>query len=202
MLDLSGIRQRLANHQGKVFVAKRNARQAAVAVILRECAGQTEILFIKRAEKKGDPWSGQMAFPGGHLDRTDADLRAAAVRETWEETGLNLADAEYLGALDEHRAAPRSLRPNLLIAPHAFALAGDPALRPNDEVADVLWAPLNLLAGNGLHRVQTFPINGAPAPFNGYRLASGHFIWGLTYRMLKDFFRILDPDWTPPTEMD
>ena len=201
-LDLPGIRRRLANHQGKVFPPKRSARQAAVAVILRQFVGRTEILFIKRADKKGDPWSGQMAFPGGHLDKADADLKAAAMRETEEEIGLNLADAEYLGALDQHCAAPRSLRPNLLIAPHAFALQGDPAFRPNYEVAEVVWAPLNLLAGNGLHHVETFSFNGRPSPFNGYRLAGGHFIWGLTYRMLKDFFRTLDPSWTPPTEVD
>ena len=200
MLDLPGIRRRLAAHQGKVLRAKRGTRQAAVAVILRQFAGQAEILFIKRADKQGDPWSGQMAFPGGHLDDADADLKAAAVRETEEEIGLSLADAEYLGALDQHRAAPRSLRPNLLIAPHAFAVAGDPALHMNHEVAEVVWAPVNLLAGNGLHSVQMFHFKGAPSPFNGYRLASGHFIWGLTYRMLKDFFRTLDPKWTPPAK--
>ena len=202
MLDLPGIHRRLATHQGKVFPAKRGTRQAAVAVILRELAGRTEILFIKRADKEGDPWSGQMAFPGGHLDDADADLKAAAVRETEEEIGLNLTDAEYLGALDQHRAAPRSLRPNLLIAPHAFAVAGDPAFRLNYEVAEVVWAPLHLLAGNSLHNVETFRFNGVPSPFNGYRLASGHFIWGLTYRMLKDFLRTLDPGWTPPTEVE
>ena len=202
MLDLPGIRRRLAAHQSKVFPAKRGTRQAAVAVILRELAGQTEILFIKRADKEGDPWSGQMAFPGGHLDDADADLKAAAVRETEEEIGLNLTEAEYLGALDQYRAAPRSLRPNLLIAPHAFALAGDPAFRLNYEVAEVVWVSLHLLAGNSLHHVETFCFNGVPSPFNGYRLASGHFIWGLTYRMLKDFLRTLDPSWTPPTEVD
>ena len=202
MLDLPGIRRHLAAHQGRVFPAKRGARQAAVAVILRELDGRTEILFIKRADKEGDPWSGQMAFPGGHLDRTDVDLRAAAVRETWEEIGLNLANADYLGALDQHRAAPRSRRPNLLIAPHAFAVAGDPAFRLNYEVAEVVWAPLQLLAGNSLHHVETFRFNGVASPFNGYRLASGHFIWGLTYRMLKDFLRTLDPSWTPPAEVD
>ena len=201
-VDLPGIRQRLANHQGKVFPSKRSTRQAAVAVILRELAGRAEILFIKRANKEGDPWSGQMAFPGGHLDDADADLKAAAMRETEEEIGLNLTDAEYLGALDQHRAAPRSRRPNLLIAPHAFAVAGDPAFRLNYEVAEVVWAPLHLLAGNSLHHVQTFRFKGVSSPFNGYRLASGHFIWGLTYRMLKDFLRTLDPSWTPPAEVD
>ena len=202
MIDLSSIRRRLASHQGATVTPKPSTRQAAVAVILREAAGETEILFIKRAEQAGDPWSGQMAFPGGHRDDGDADLQAAAMRETWEEIGLNLAQAEYLGALDHHWAAPRARRLDMLIAPHVFAVRGDPNLRPNYEVAEVVWAPLATLAANDLHDVERLDIAGAQTPFNGYRLAGGHFVWGLTYRMLKDFFHTLDPDWSPPAEVE
>ncbi|MEZ5557393.1 MAG: hypothetical protein R3E86_02440, partial [Pseudomonadales bacterium] len=80
MYPLIHIRERVAGHQPETFAPGDNTRQAAVAVILREvpAAGdcQTEILFIQRAQKDGDPWSGHMAFPGGHLDPTDAHLRA------------------------------------------------------------------------------------------------------------------------------
>jgi hypothetical protein len=41
---------------------------------------------------------------------------------------------------------------------------------------------------------------GVPTVFNGYRLEGGHFVWGLTYRMLKSFFQTLDPTWQPPDE--
>ncbi len=53
----------------------------------------TDLLFIRRAEKSGDPWSGHMAFPGGHMESSDASLLAAAIRETQEEIGLDLLDA-------------------------------------------------------------------------------------------------------------
>ena len=172
-----------------------------MAVILRDTAGHTEILFIKRAEKAGDPWSGQMAFPGGHRERTDADLKAASVRETLEEIGLDLSASEYLGALDHHYAAPRGPRMDMLIAPHVFVLEGDPSFNLNYEVAEVVWAPLGSLAANGLHDTETLPMAGKPTVFNGYRLATGHFVWGLTYRMLKDFFLTLNPDWPPPAEV-
>ena len=172
-----------------------------MAVILREAVGQTQILFIKRADKAGDPWSGQMAFPGGHRESADADLKAAAIRETREEIGLDLTDSEYLGALDHHYAAPRGPRMDMLIAPHVFVLEGERPLSLNYEVAEVVWAPLDALVANGLHDTETLPIAGTPTVFNGYRLTGGHFVWGLTYRMLKDFFLTLNPDWPPPAEV-
>ncbi len=201
MTDLPRIRRRLAAHRSLVVAPGQRTRQAAVAVILREVAMRTDILFIKRSERSGDPWSGQMAFPGGHREDSDASLRAAATRETLEEIGLDLASSEHLGALDHQRTAARKNRLDMLIAPHVFALEGDPGFRLNYEVAEVVWAPLAPLAGGSLHHVETLSIGGAPTAFNGYRLAKGHFVWGLTYQMLKGFFQVLDPNWTAPPEL-
>jgi 8-oxo-dGTP pyrophosphatase MutT (NUDIX family) len=182
-----------------------NIRQAAVAIILRErhrleAWPEPEILFIRRAEQPGDPWSGHMAFPGGHRDPGDVDLRAAAVRETREEIGVDLSDAPYLGQLDHQQAAPRGHKLNMIIAPHVFQLRYDVDFIPNHEVAEVVWAPLAPLMKGLLHAAERFPSGGKHTWFNGYRLAEGHFVWGLTYRMLKAFFRVLDPHWQPPPE--
>ena len=198
------IRDALAAHRPETFPIRENTRQAAVAVIVRPRPDgdpvNTEMLFIKRAEKSGDPWSGHMAFPGGHREEEDADLKTAAMRETSEEIGLDLSHAEYLGALDQQRAMPRGRPLNMLIAPHVFCLKGDPAFRPNHEVAEVVWTPLAPLVSGEAHDWETRPMAGRPVVFNGYRLAQGHFVWGLTYRMLKTFFAILDPDWRAPPE--
>jgi ADP-ribose pyrophosphatase YjhB (NUDIX family) len=136
-----------------------------------------------------------MAFPGGHLEPDDEDLRAAAVRETLEEIGLDLAPATYLGAIDQQRAQPRGRVLNMLIAPHVFELHKEPVFTPNYEVAEVVWAPLTPLATNDLHDTETKPMMGKPTVFNGYRLSGGHFVWGLTYRMMKSFFLTLDSNW-------
>lgn len=171
-----------------------------MAVVLRELDARTQILFIKRAEKKSDPWSGHMAFPGGHLEDQDSDLKAAAMRETIEEIGLDLGQAEYLGALDQQRAMPRGRPLDMLIAPHVFTLQGDPQFETNYEVDEVVWTSLGPLIRGENHAWETRPLAGQPTIFNGYRLERGHFVWGLTYRMLKSFFSAIDPAWQPPPE--
>ena len=198
--NLKFIGQALAAHQPQEFPSKPGMREAAVAVILRHHDERLQILFIQRAMQEGDPWSGHMAFPGGHRDPDDASLQAAAVRETSEEIGLDLAPATYYGALDQQRAMPRGRPLNMLIAPHVFALEGDPAFTMNHEVRDVVWADLEPLISGACHDTETMPLQGKPTIFNGYRLAGGHFVWGLTYRMLKDFFATIDADWEAPPE--
>ncbi|MDP6186793.1 MAG: NUDIX domain-containing protein, partial [Pseudomonadales bacterium] len=75
-----------------------------MAVILREHneqTGQSDLLFIQRANRDGDPWSGQMAFPGGHREAEDPSLLAAAMRETHEEIGVQLHSSHCIGRLND-----------------------------------------------------------------------------------------------------
>lgn len=197
---LNVIRSRLAEHRPELPEPGEHTRQAAVAVILRGRDDATDILFIRRAEKRGDPWSGHMAFPGGHMEASDADLRAAAEREAFEEIGLDLSTADYLGPLDHQRPMPRGHALDMLVAPHVFALDYHPECSPNFEVEEVVWTSLGRLASNLCHDTETRPMSGRPTVFNGYRLERGHFVWGLTYRILKSLFAALDPDWQPLDE--
>lgn len=201
VFTLPQIRKVLAHHQPQFVDPRSTTRQAAVAIIMRERPTGPEMLFIKRAEQKGDPWSGHMAFPGGHKDPQDQSLQDAAQRETLEETGLSLVGSQYLGALDHQVAQPRGRVLDMLIAPHVFQIEGDPQFTPNYEVAEVVWAPLQAMARNELHDTETKSMAGTPTIFNGYRLKQGHFVWGLTYRILKTFFYTLDPNWQPPHEL-
>ena len=197
MLRLASIRERLAGLRPQHLAAdEQRARQAAVAVVLRERQTGTEMLFIKRAEKAGDPWSGHMAFPGGHRERQDADLRAAAVRETEEEIGLDISAASVLGELPRQR--PMSVRSNMLVAPFVFAIDGDPAFTLNHEVAATVWAPLAPMHQGRNAERDSPPFNGegsGASAFNGFRLAGGYFVWGMTYRMVQTFFETIDPDY-------
>ena len=104
---LRHIRDRLNAHEPAMPEIGPRTRQAAVAAVLRPGLDDTEVLLIRRAERPGDPWSGQMAFPGGHLEDDDPHLAHTAMRETAEEVGLDLADDALIGALAPIRANPR-----------------------------------------------------------------------------------------------
>src|SRR5262245_42050400 len=171
------------------------SRRAAVAIVLREGEAGLEMLFIRRAEHPNDPWSGQMAFPGGRAEPEDKDLRATAVRETAEEIGLDLdGAAEYLGGLDEVRAMAR-LRPmDLAISPFVFrSLSSTVELRLGPEVRSVHWLPLDELLGPSRLSTLEYVHQGTALQFPCLRVEE-LVIWGLTYRMFSSFRSVLLPE--------
>ena len=161
--------------------------RAAVALVLRDGECGIEVLFIRRAEHPQDPWSGQMAFPGGRAEPGDADLQATAIRETKEEIGVDLATAaEYLGGLDEVQAMARMRPMNLTITPFVFRLRQpfEPSL--SDEVRSLHWLPLSDLIGTGLRSTFDYTHQGQALQFPCLRI-DDVVIWGLTYRMFMGF---------------
>jgi len=169
------------------------AARAAVALILREDRGGLEILLIRRADHPLDPWSGQMAFPGGRAEPGDPDLRSTAIRETAEEIGVDLASAECLGALDEVRAMARMRPVSLTILPFVFRVNGPVAPAPGTEVRSVHWLPLDLLLAAERRSVMDYAQEGATLQFPCLRV-DDVVIWGLTYRMLVGLEERIPPD--------
>ena len=192
------IRKSLESHQG--FQHKRDpvTREAAVAIVLRDTFNSIEILFIKRAKKTGDPWSGDMAFPGGHKEISDRSLAHTAMRETFEETGLQLDHEELIGSLSEQQAIPRRHRTTLLIAPYVFSIKKDFNFVPNNEVDEVVWVPLESMLNGSIYTKEKRSVGTGESSFDGYRASSEHFIWGLTYRTLQTLFSVIKPGYTSP----
>jgi 8-oxo-dGTP pyrophosphatase MutT (NUDIX family) len=166
-------------------------RRAAVAAILRSSGLDTEVLLIRRAERSGDPWSGHMAFPGGHHEPSDVDLRATAMRETLEEVSLDLREHEYLGQLDEVRAMVRGRFVGMTITPYVFALSAAPlVLRPNYEVAELLWGSLGQMFRGEVDAVKEISYDAEKLSLPAF-LVKDQLVWGMTHGMLRALFALL-----------
>lgn len=172
--------------------------RAAVAAILRERpGGEAELFFIQRAEHPKDPWSGHIAFPGGRHEPTDASLLATAIRETQEEVGLDLTRAELVGRLPDVPAFSRSKRGRLVVTPWVFAMRGEPAVTPNEEVQSVIWTPFSTLARGEGRGTYAFTYEDKPYELPCIRLEPGQkVLWGMTYRMLETMLEALGMPYT------
>lgn len=186
-MSLERVRRALAGHAPREIQAP-EARPAAVALILIERAG-LEALFIKRAARAGDPWSGQVALPGGRHEPADVDLRVTAIRETREETGVELAAAEPLGVLDDLYPRTPTLPP-VRVRPYVFALTGVPRIAPSREVDRAFWVPLAHLGEPGVRRDVKLLLRGEPRVFPAYDLGED-VIWGMTERILTPFLELI-----------
>ncbi len=189
-LELAGLADALSRLPARADEDVPVARKAAVAAVLRSAAGTVELLFIRRAEHPRDPWSGQMGFPGGRVDPGDASPLAAALRETREEIGLDLeALGRPLGRLSEVRThLPLGSVPHSVV-PFAFAVEGDPVLRPNEEVQEALWVPLPFLLDCGNRSSITWVRKGLPLPMPCYTF-NGRVIWGLTLKIVDELLAV------------
>lgn len=180
----------------------RGMKEAAVALILRERGGQTELLMIKRAISERDHWSGHLALPGGRRQAEDVDLLATAIRETHEEVGLDLSQGgEVLGRLEtvmpHSPLAPQlAVTPYVLIAPPAYHSPGAdtqadaPRLQLNSEVAAAFWLPVEVLRASGRSAFFEMMIAGEARQWPAYPSQEG-LIWGLTERILTEFLSLL-----------
>ena len=169
-------------------------RWAAVALVVRGTAlHDAELLFIRRAVRVGDPWSGHVAFPGGRRDVTDLTLEVTARRETHEELALDLnAHAQLLGVLDDLRPRSAAL-PSIAVRPYVFALAGDVMLVPNEEVQSTFWVPLLKLRDPSCAAEHVFERGGSRFFFPAYRVGAD-VVWGMTERIVTQLLAVAGLD--------
>lgn len=189
--ELERVARALRERPGALLAVDGPARRAAVALILRPRAeGELEMLLIKRAEWSGDPWSGHVAFPGGRQEPGDATLEGTAVRETYEETAIDLArDGSLLGTLDELR--PRTpVEPPLIVRPYVFAAVPEVAIVPSPEVAEAFWVSLASLRDPAVSGETTVVVRGEERRVSSF-LHGAHMVWGLTERAIRQFLAVI-----------
>ena len=167
------------------------ARRAAVAILIREgTSGEPELFFIQRAEYDGDPWSGHVAFPGGREEPEDQSLADTSVRETFEETNIDLRScAELIGKLDDLH--PRQVRlPAVVVSPFVFLVSNTPDPVLSDEVANCFWVPLSILEDRSVWRDTTVRAGNTEISRFAFH-HEGYVVWGMTERILSGLLELI-----------
>lgn len=193
MRTLSQLAVLLRTRRAKTRTLRRFMVRAAVSVVLRqnkESNYRLDVLLMKRAENPRDRWSGHMSLPGGRMERTDKTARTAAIRETYEEMGLQLWRKDYLGRLSDVMTLAHGSKKPMVVSPYVFKVDGNPTLKPNYEVAEAVWVPLEELAQESNRTVIHWERAGMTkrlpcAYYKGYK------VWGLTLMMLDDLIGAL-----------
>ena len=145
-----------------------------------------------------------MAFPGGRYDLGDGSEGKTAIRETEEEVGVSLREAEFLGRIDDLRGRPATPSGGIVVSAHVYSLPSPPPLVTNAEVAEAFWFPLSEL--NVPQRQVQYRYPGQESMvFPGLVVGDPdrHVVWGLTYRFLEIFLEITGhPLGERPSDLD
>lgn len=166
---------------------RRRLTRASVALIYRKADdGGVELMFIQRARRQGDPWSGDMGFPGGRMQPEDATPRAAAERETLEETGVDLLrHGRFQARLSDLITRHHSRWRPMVVTPYVYQWHGTQPVTLNHEVEQIVWVPLDYLAAreNQSRLPWRTPVGTLNLPCCRYQ---DYCIWGLSYSMLQE----------------
>jgi 8-oxo-dGTP pyrophosphatase MutT (NUDIX family) len=160
-----------------------NEANASVVVLLRVENQVIQVLLVKRAVHPTDTWSGQIALPGGKKELNDKSLKETVVRETLEETRINLLeDCQFLGLIEPLRSAKR---PEMKILPFVVLQKEPQTINLNNELTEYFWAPLKEL---NKHKKEVKLDFGELTAYT----VDGHIIWGLTFNILHNLLSLLE----------
>ena len=164
--------------------------RASVAIILTLVEGDLSVCFIKRAMREGDPWSGQVALPGGRAGADDQGAASVAERETKEEIGMVLLREQCLGGMIPIDVTSNLHRQELVLSPYVYFVGPDAReeawVAAPSEVDSVFWVPMaHLFDARSATQIR-YPDykSGSVYPGIGYQ---NFIIWGLTLRILRNF---------------
>jgi len=136
--------------------------------LIVETGRELEALLIQRAEREGDPWSGQIGLPGGRSKQSDLSIRGTVEREVSEEVGIDLSRTGLeLGPLTVGQPMRRS---EMLVQPWVYLLANKPPIIIGSEVRSAFWTSIDQLPStkataevyvrDGFRTVECFMVDG------------------------------------------
>jgi len=161
-------------------------RNSAVLICFFPKNGETHLIMIKRAVDE-TVHSGQIAFPGGKAEKEDDSLENTALRETFEEVGIQPQQIEIIGKLTDLYIPPS----NYLVAPFVGILQEEPHITPNYEVDRALIIPLSDLMNQANCMEKTISVRSIQLQVPCYTL-DGEIIWGASSMMLAELLEVLN----------
>ena len=167
------------------LLTERPSSAASVLVPLVERADGMHMLLTRRTDHLRDH-AGQVSFPGGRAEDADADAAATALREAEEEVGLRPHHVEVIGQLPTYTTVT-----NFVVTP-VVALVDPTATLALDsfEVAEAFEVPLSFLMTPANHHRHVMHHQDGDRRFLSMPW-QGHFIWGATAAMIRNFYRFL-----------
>lgn len=155
--------------------------------------GVPHLLLTKRTEIV-EHHKGQISFPGGGEEPGDADLLATALRETYEELGLEPEAVEVWGRLDELETVVSGFA----ITPYVGFIARLDTLRPNpNEIDEIVVVPLSVFLDPARVRSEQVLHDGRPRELLFYDYGT-HVVWGATARIIHGLVGLLTVDHPAP----
>ncbi len=171
-----------------------NRKSADAAVLVPIVMRERPMVLLTQRTTHLSTHSGQIAFPGGRSDDTDADAAATALREAQEEVGLDARFASIIGHLPVYTTGTAFVvTPVVALIEPGFSLVPNP-----HEVADVFEVPLDFLMNPAQHRRHLLEWEGQSREWFSMPYADEvdgqlkeRFIWGATAGMLRNLYRFL-----------
>ncbi len=178
------IRERLSRYQPQ-RVEFPEATPAAVLILFTDRSGEPHLIFTKRTENV-DTHKGQISFPGGARDAADESLLVTALRETREEIGVDPANIEVLGQLDDFLTVT-----DFLISPFVGYLKNETTFKLSSrEVAELLIVPLAVFLTDRYFEVKKWEYQQRFYDVYFYYYGN-HVIWGATAFILNRFIDLV-----------
>lgn len=178
------LQQRLSSRRPARAPGHLRAAAVLVPIILSE-EGDRETLLLTRRSDQLRRQPGDISFPGGAVESTDATPLEAALRESEEEVGIACGDVTVLGQMDE-----RGTVTGFRITPFVGVIRGPYPFATNEEVESLIHAPVRELARPEALRVEQRKMPGGQLRDVYHYDFDGHDIWGITGRLVKEFLEL------------
>lgn len=164
-----------------------NAKEGAVMSLIYPVNNIPNILFIERPVYEG-VHSGQIAFPGGKIEKNDNSFLDAALRETKEEIGVNREQIEVIGPLSQVYV----LASNFIVYPFVGILQEKPILIPDKiEVANTLEVPMYKFFEQGIIKEKKMKSALGITLNAPYYDINGKILWGATAMMVSELCAVI-----------